>query len=129
MEYLPDFRLHRPSTVEAAVALRAGDPSARYLAGGTDMVVNTRRGIERPSALIDLTAIAALGQITSGAAGTRIGAAVTLAALAADRDLQRDYAAVADALGVRPTTLPITPDRLLKMIETHHGRAARAAAD
>ena len=37
--------------------------------------------------------------------------------------------AVADAIGVRPTTLPITPDRLLKMIETHHGRAARAAAD
>ena len=99
MEYLPDFRLHRPTTVEAAVGLRADDPSARYLAGGTDMVVNTRRGIERPSALIDLTAIAALGRIEGHAAGTRIGAAVTLAALAADPSVQRDYAAVAEAAG------------------------------
>ena len=43
MEHLPALKLHRPATVEAAVALFAGAPNPRYLAGGTDMVVNIRR--------------------------------------------------------------------------------------
>ena len=99
MEYLPNLRVHRPTTVAAAVALRAEDADARYLAGGTDMVVNTRRGIERPTALVDLTAIPELAEITVDADGVRIGAAVSLAALAADVDIGRDFAAVAEAAG------------------------------
>ncbi len=99
MEYMPSLRLHRPTTAAAAVALRAEDAGARYLAGGTDMVVNTRRGIERPTALVDLTAIAELARITVARDGVRIGATVTLAALAADPDVARDYPAVAEAAG------------------------------
>ncbi len=97
MEYLPSLRLHRPTTVAAAVALRAADAGARYLAGGTDLVVNTRRGIERPTALVDLTAIPELTRIAVDGDGVRIGAAVSLAQLAADPDVARDFAAVAEA--------------------------------
>ncbi len=97
MEYMPSFKLHRPESVEEAVGLRAGAEAARYLAGGTDMVVNIRRGIEAPETLIDLTAIAELKEIRADGDGLRIGAAVTLNTLAAHADLQRDYAAVADA--------------------------------
>ena len=52
MEHMPDFKLERPETIEDAVRLRAADATGRYLAGGTDMVVNVRRGIEQPTTLV-----------------------------------------------------------------------------
>ena len=99
MEYLPEFRVHRPATVAEAVSLRAREADAAYLSGGTDMVVNIRRGIERPSALIDLTAVADLNRIWTDAAGLHIGAAAPLGDVAAHADIARDYPAVAEAAG------------------------------
>ena len=64
MEYMPDFTLHRPTAIEDAVKLRSETDNARFVAGGTDMIVNVRRGIEQPAALIDLTAIEELKTIT-----------------------------------------------------------------
>ena len=63
MEYMPNFALYRPKAVEEAVKLRAATPGALYVAGGTDMIVNVRRGIEQPPALIDLGAIEAMKAI------------------------------------------------------------------
>ena len=97
MEYLPSLHVHRPATAEEAVAVRANYASARYLAGGTDMVVNIRRGIEQPEHLIDLSDIEELGGIQASANGFRIGAGSTLKDLADDRDIRRVYAAVSEA--------------------------------
>ena len=96
MEFMPAFGLSRPDTVEDAVRLRA-EEGARYLAGGTDMVVNIRRGIERPAALVDLTGIGELRSIAAGPEGIDIGAAVPLAEVAAHAEIGRDYRAVAQA--------------------------------
>ena len=98
MELMPELTLEKPDTVEEAIRLRAGG-GARYLAGGTDMVVNIRRGIESPSALVDLTGIAELTEISAGADGVDIGAAVPLAAVADHEIVRRDYRAVAEAAG------------------------------
>ena len=97
MEYMPHFRLHRPATIDEAVTLRAGEDNARYLAGGTDMVVNIRRGIEDPAALIDLTAVDEMREIREDRDGIHIGAAVRLSELAGHRAVEQDYAAVAEA--------------------------------
>ena len=94
---MPEFRLHAPTSVDEALALAAADAGARDLAGGTDMVVNVRRGIERPSALIDLAAIGELKDIGSDGADFSIGAGVALKDLADNATLRRDYAAVAEA--------------------------------
>ena len=99
MEHLPDFRLHRPATVAEAVALRAEETEARYLAGGTDMVVNIRRGIEQPATLVDLNAIEGFAAIEENAGGLVIGAGATLDILAAREDVRRDYSEVAEAAG------------------------------
>ena len=40
---MPNFQLHRPKTSEEAVQLFQEQPDARFVAGGTDMVVNVRR--------------------------------------------------------------------------------------
>jgi 4-hydroxybenzoyl-CoA reductase subunit beta len=99
MELMPRFSLHKPETASAAVALRTAEPEARYLAGGTDMIVNVRRGIERPTALIDLNAIPGMQGIEADGGGLRIGAGVTLAEIAADRRVAAGWPAVAQAAG------------------------------
>lgn len=97
MEHMPAFRTHRPETVAEAVRLAGAEPGARFLGGGTDLVVNVRRGIETPDALIDLSAVAALREVTVDDDGVHLGAGLTLRALAAVPEIQRDYAAVAEA--------------------------------
>ena len=100
MENMPAFRLHRPETAAEAVRLKTSDARSRYLAGGTDMIVNVRRGIEAPETMIDLTAIAAIteiSEISGGDGGLRIGAGVKLSDLAAHADLRRDYPAITQA--------------------------------
>ena len=97
MEYMPDFKMHRPETIADAVKLYASEDNARFLAGGTDMVVNIRRGIEVPGALVDLTAVAELKSIRQDADGIHIGAAVPLEEVALHEAVGRDYAAVAEA--------------------------------
>jgi len=97
MELMPRFTLHRPETVQAAVALRTAEADSRYLAGGTDMIVNVRRGIEQPTALIDLNAIAEMQAVAAEDGGLRIGAGATLSRLGADAALAAGWPAVAEA--------------------------------
>lgn len=97
MEYMPDFKLHRPDNIEDAVKLRAEEPDALFVAGGTDMIVNVRRGIEQPKHLIDITAIEELKSILPDGGGLHIGAGVSLKELQSNEDVLRDYPAVAEA--------------------------------
>ena len=97
MENMPEFTLHRPDTVAEAVKLKSSDSTSRYLAGGTDMIVNVRRGIETPETMIDLTAIADIAAIATDGDGLRIGAGAKLADLAVDETIIREYPAVAQA--------------------------------
>jgi 4-hydroxybenzoyl-CoA reductase subunit beta len=97
MEALPEFTLLRPQSLAEAVAARADHPGARLLGGGTDLVVNIRRGIEAPPQLIDMTGIAELKAIKADAAALEIGASVTLAQLAEHPGIVAHYPVLAQA--------------------------------
>jgi 4-hydroxybenzoyl-CoA reductase subunit beta len=97
MNLLPDFRYHRPATLEEAVKLKVSLAAARFVAGGTDLVVNLRRGLGEPSDLIDVTAIADLASIRRDGEALWIGAAVTLADLARHADILAGYPALVEA--------------------------------
>ena len=84
MTALPAFRLLRPASVAEAVEMRRANPQARFLAGGTDLIVNMRHGLDAPEALIDLRAIEAMQGIEAREGGLCIGAGVTLARLIED---------------------------------------------
>ncbi|HLS55215.1 MAG TPA: 4-hydroxybenzoyl-CoA reductase subunit beta [Zeimonas sp.] len=99
MDSMAAFELKRPSSVAEAAALLAADPQARLLAGGTDLVPNLRRGIERPPVLVDLGAVAGLDAIATAPEGTWIGAGVSLSRLAADPAIAQAWPAVAQAAG------------------------------
>jgi 4-hydroxybenzoyl-CoA reductase subunit beta len=97
MSALAEFHLAQPGTVQEAVAACAKFPGSRYVAGGTDLIVNMRRGINRHDVLIDLSGIDELGEIKSDNGGTTIGAGVTIAALARDASIAAKYPALTQA--------------------------------
>jgi 4-hydroxybenzoyl-CoA reductase subunit beta len=97
MTVLPDLRLDRPRDVGEAVAARRADPDSRFIAGGTDLVVNIRHGISRPDRLIDLSAIDELKAVEIGPQGARLGTGNTIAALARNHVIATRYRAVAEA--------------------------------
>ena len=67
-----------PATLAEVLTLVQADPSARVIAGGTDLLVELDRGLHRDaSMLIDLGQIAGLSEIAETATHVRIGAGVT----------------------------------------------------
>ena len=96
MDRLPDLRLYRPVDLGAALQLIA-EPGARMLAGGTDLLPNLRRGLERPAMLPRSTSVAGFAEIAFDSDGLAIGAGVTLARLAADTRITGPYRAIAEA--------------------------------
>jgi len=95
---LHPYRYHRPATVEEALSLlaeHAGD--VLPIAGGTDLVPNMKHGLFTPGHLVSLRGIAALRGIEVDADGFRIGAGVTLAALAAHQAVRDTLPSLARA--------------------------------
>jgi 4-hydroxybenzoyl-CoA reductase subunit beta len=99
MDALPHFDVVRPRSLDEVIAARAAYADSRLLGGGTDLVVNIRRGIVAPPVLIDVNEVAELRAIKAAARTLEIGAAVTLAELAANPDVARHFSAVAQAAG------------------------------
>jgi CO/xanthine dehydrogenase FAD-binding subunit len=77
------MRYHRPTSLAEAVRLHAEEPEARLLAGGTDVLVQLRDGRRVPPALIALSRVAGLAGIADEDGALIIGAATTVADLAA----------------------------------------------
>ncbi len=94
---LAEFRLVQPSTVKEAIVARLKRPGSRFIAGGTDLIVNMRRGITCPDLLVDLSSIDELTEITTDDFGMKIGAGVTLTALARNPEIADRYRALAQA--------------------------------
>lgn len=97
MACLPPFQLLRPTSAAAAVALRAGSATSRFIAGGTDLLPNIRRGLLAPELLIDLGGVDELREFREDANSLRIGAGVTLATIAADPRVRECLPALAQA--------------------------------
>ena len=92
----------RPESLDDALALLVDDAAAA-LGGGTDLAGQTDRGIRTPTVLVDLRD-AGLGAIDEREGVLRIGATVTLAALASS-PLVAPYAAVARAASLAASPL------------------------
>jgi CO/xanthine dehydrogenase FAD-binding subunit len=66
----------RPTTWADALAIKAGQPGARAIAGGTDVMVEINFDRSRPEALLDLTGIPDLAQWSEDGGVIRLGAGV-----------------------------------------------------
>jgi carbon-monoxide dehydrogenase medium subunit len=96
------FAYERPETLAEAVALlQAHGPSARLLAGGTDLIIRLRDGSARPSVVIDVKRIAELdAAIREDDGRLVIGARTVMTDIAADARVQRHFLALAEAASV-----------------------------
>jgi 4-hydroxybenzoyl-CoA reductase subunit beta len=97
MDALPEFTLVRPKTLDEVIAARVAHPDGRVIGGGTDLMVNIRRGIVAPPVLVDVNRVTELRSIKADARTLEIGAAVTLSELAAHPDVVGHYPVVAQA--------------------------------
>src|SRR5262245_5026083 len=97
MDALPDFRVLNPKTLDEVIAARAKHPHSVPLGGGTDLVVNIRRGIVAPPVLIDMNRVEELHAIKADEAGLELGASVRLSEIAEHPGVNRYYPVVAQA--------------------------------
>ncbi|MFJ2959965.1 FAD binding domain-containing protein [Streptomyces sp. NPDC087270] len=84
-------------TAAALAALTRYGPSARLIAGGTDLVNLIKEGIERPDVLVDIGRLP-LDTVRADGDGLWIGALTTMSAAAGHPELRSGYPAVAEAL-------------------------------
>ncbi|MGQ0722004.1 MAG: FAD binding domain-containing protein [Candidatus Eiseniibacteriota bacterium] len=94
---LAPFELHRPARLDEAVRLAAAHGAdADFISGGTDLLQNYKNRIRPKPHLIALGGVPELRGIEVG----RIGAAETLAAVAASPLVQEHYPGVCEAIRV-----------------------------
>lgn len=74
---MQSFEYHRPTTLAEALRLKREAPGARFIAGGTDLMVRLREGRTRPPALISLRGVGELSLIDLGPP-VRLGAATPI---------------------------------------------------
>lgn len=97
---------HKPSSFDQAVQIAASAQGiTRFLAGGTDVLVQLRADIVTPDTLIDLKAIEGVHDITRTMdGGWRIGIAVTGAEMSEHADLARDWPGLVEAMDLVGST-------------------------
>ncbi|SCF95589.1 xanthine dehydrogenase family protein subunit M [Streptomyces sp. Ncost-T10-10d] len=93
-----EFGYERAFDVSGAVALLGGEPEARFLAGGTNLVDLMKAGVERPALLIDVRELPLDGVEFTEDGGLRIGSTVTNSDLAAHPEVRRRFPALAQAV-------------------------------
>ncbi len=97
---LPGLSIHRPTSVDEAVAALAAHPDARVLAGGTDLVPNLKYGMYETQHLVALRGLSReLRYVREEAGELRIGALTTIDFLARDPLIVEKLPALAEACG------------------------------
>ena len=92
------FRYARANDVADAVRQIAGDPDAKFVAGGTNLIDLMKMDVERPTKVIDITRLP-LNQVeNTPGGGLRIGALVRNSDLAYHHQIEERYPVLGSAI-------------------------------
>ncbi|MBI4963165.1 MAG: FAD binding domain-containing protein [Desulfomonile tiedjei] len=75
---LPKFDHNQPKSIQEACAILLDRPDAKVLAGGTDLLVNMKHGVEKPSIVVSLRGLPDLNYVRKDNGALRIGALTPL---------------------------------------------------
>ena len=75
---LPKFEYFEPKDLKEAVSILKNQPSAKVLAGGTDLLINMKHRVECPAAVVNIKGIGSLDYIKADNGNIRIGALTNL---------------------------------------------------
>ena len=96
-----NFQLHKAASLPEALALSERlAPDVRYIAGGTDLIIQLRRGVKAYGNLIDLSGLDGLRRITETPGHYRIGALCTHKDIDLHAALMQAYPALGQAARV-----------------------------
>ncbi len=100
---LPKFDFHGPTSLDKALTLKKEHiKTAKILAGGTDLLVNLKKGLTSCDHIISLTDIRELSEIKLETSSVTIGACVTMTSLSCSGIIKEKFPALksgADSLG------------------------------
>jgi xanthine dehydrogenase YagS FAD-binding subunit len=92
------FTYMRAADVSDAVHAIASDHTAKFIAGGTNLLDLMRENVERPSRLIDITHLPLAGIETMADGGLRLGALATNSDVAYHEEVERRYPLLSKAI-------------------------------
>jgi xanthine dehydrogenase YagS FAD-binding subunit len=95
---MKSFTYERARTPAEAAAASGRIPTAKFIAGGTNLLDLMKLQIETPTHLIDVNGVGLDTIEATGEGGLRIGALVRNTDLASDRRVRRDYGLLSRAL-------------------------------
>ncbi len=75
---LPKFDYRQPKSIQEACAILLDQPDAKVLAGGTDLLVNLKHGVETPNLIVSLKGLTDLNYVLRSNGAVRIGALTPL---------------------------------------------------
>jgi len=93
-----NFEYARASDVADAVRRVAADPSAKFIAGGTNLIDLMKEDVEHPTRLVDISHLPLKNVETTSTGGIRIGALVPNSDLAYHPLVERRYPVLAGAI-------------------------------
>lgn len=92
------FAYARVDDVATAVRAIAAEGSARFIAGGTNLLDLMKENVERPERLIDITHLPLAGIEPTGDGGLRLGALATNTSVAYHPEVERRYPLLSQAI-------------------------------
>jgi carbon-monoxide dehydrogenase medium subunit len=97
---LPRFSFERPDSLAEALGL-LGRPEggAQILAGGTDLLVNMKKGTAAPSLLVSLDGLGSLDEVSTRGGRLALGATAVATRIAAHAGVRRRFTALAEGAG------------------------------
>jgi len=93
----PSITYQAPTTLSDLLRLMAAGPTPRAMAGGSDLIVQTRAGRVKPGPIVDLKHVPELVGITREGGGWRIGAATPCAVIGEHAGLRADWPGLVEA--------------------------------
>jgi xanthine dehydrogenase YagS FAD-binding subunit len=93
-----NFQYARATDVADAVRHMAADPTAKFIAGGTNLIDLMKLDVERPSRLIDISRLPLKSVAQTAEGGLRVGALVANSDLAYHPRVERRYPLLSSAI-------------------------------
>ncbi|MCW9097885.1 MAG: FAD binding domain-containing protein, partial [Ignavibacteriaceae bacterium] len=95
--YIQDFTYHKPATVQEACKLLGNEKNAAAIAGGTDVLVEIKKGLRHNDNIISLSGIKELKILEEAKSHLVIGAAVTHNQIKNSKFIKEKFPALAEA--------------------------------
>ena len=95
--YLQDFIYHKPATLQDACKLLESEQNAAAIAGGTDILVEIKKGLRHNDNIVSLSEIKELKTLEESEKQLLIGAAVTHNEIKNSKFIKEKLPALAEA--------------------------------